>query len=860
MRILMTLTLLCFHFAVFAQVNPQAEGDAIKLENRDLTIDHQSRLLTDLDAYPAGDAIEGDYIIEMAFTPDGSEVWVLNRTTDNITVFDQVSREITQNIHVSRGPVSLGFTDDYAVVSCLANDSIHVIDLDTYAIIASFLGDEQPVKVRTSRDGSLAVVGCDINDVAIVINLDSLQKVATIPKFTVFLSKFSFITSNPRSSFYWSGFEISPDNQYILNGASEDGLEIFDISTGAVVKTIAEAGDAGMMAMSGDGNYVVTVQTGSDPKISRIALDSLHMVSQVEMSNNSIYSTYSRPGINMDGSKVYVPVQDGNTALINLGDQTIKTIATGNTPDWVGQSHDYQYAIAGDYYTAVIDFETGNIVSSINGRSIQNGAVSPAGNHIVASDPLRDEVILFYEFENPADLNFLDRKPTGSELEADATYSVKFTPDGEKAVAVNSISGTVSILNTSTFALEGIIDLNTSEIYHTDITSDSKYALIAKRLTNTVAMIDLETLTVLAEVPSGGVKPDQVFITPNGQHALALNAGSADACGVINITAVPTLEKQFQTSNTGISWTNYGIRSSLVFDPLGEYAYLAGPFDEEVMVIDLQTLSPYYTVPVTGFPLQMDISDVTEFGVFTGVIQKNDNALAILGGTGNNITLIGSYSCGSNPTRIAYNPAKEQFGVTCTSEGTLEIFDINTLSFLSPIGFGPDLDPIAIHYSQSGNEYVLLRSGDVDKTPHQLVINGTPYDIPALPIHNFDVSGDGTKVAIPLPATDEVVLFVNGPSGWKDVLLKMDQTSFEIFPNPIGAVFNVKTTREGLQTEEFTIKLMTSDGKSVFVAPFTGQNLQQIEVPSQLINGNYFYHIQNQKGQLVQSGQMTLQR
>ncbi|MCB0661864.1 MAG: T9SS type A sorting domain-containing protein [Saprospiraceae bacterium] len=861
MRRIFTLTLLCFTSLMYAQNPTNQNGDIENPSNGILDLNPQSSLLTDLDAYPAGDEIEGDYITDMAFTPDGSEVWVVNRTTNNITVFDQETREITQNIIVSSSPVALEFTDQYAVVACLGSDSIHVISLDDYSVVASFLGDTQPAKVRTSRDGSLAVVACDINDVAIVINLNNLTIERTIQNFTLYLSKFSFITSNPRSSFYWSGFEITPDNQYIVNAAAEDGLEFFEIATGNVVATIPEAGDAGMMAMSGDGNYVVTVQTGSNAKISRVDLATQTMTSQVDMGNNSVYSAYSRPGINMDGSKVYIPVQDGNTALVNLGDQTVKTIATGNTPDWVGQSYDYQYAIAGDYYSAVVDFETGNIVSSTSGISIQNGAVSPAGNHIVASDPLRDEVVLFYEFENPSRLNFVERRPTGSDLEADATYSVKFTPDGEKVLAINSISGTVSILNATTFELEKLIDLNTSEIYHTDITPDSKYALIAKRNTNTVAVIDLESQTVVAEVSSGGVKPDQVYITPDGQHALAINAGSADACGVINLTGFPSLQKQFAISNTGISWTNYGIRSSVIFDPQGEYAYLAAPFDEEVQVIDLQTLSPYYKIPIGGFPLQMDISNETEFGVFTAVIQKNDNTLGIIGGTGNNVSLIGSYPCGSNPTRVAYNPAKEQFGVTCSGEKTLEIFDINSLAFLSPISFGNDLTPIAVHYSQSGNEYVLLRSDDTDRTPHQLVINGTAYNIPALPIHHFDVSGDGTKVAIALPATDQVVLFVNGPSGWQEVLVNLDQQLFDVFPNPAGDYFAVKPNENHTtQHKNYSIALIDAAGKMSFSGNITEANIQQFDLPSALQNGNYFYKISNPEGKQVASGQLAIQR
>ncbi|MEZ5055427.1 MAG: T9SS type A sorting domain-containing protein [Saprospiraceae bacterium] len=562
----------------------------------------------------------------------------------------------------------------------------------------------------------------------------------------------------------------------------------------------------------------------------------------------------------MDGSKVFVPVQTGNTALVDLVEGTEKTIATGNTPDWVGQSHDYNYAIASDYYMAVISFETGAIISSINGISIQNGAVSKSGNHIVASDPLRNEVVLFYEFESPGSLNFIESRPTGSDLEADATYSVSFTPDGEKVVAVNSISGTVSILTTATGALEKIIDLNTFEIYHAGITPDGKYALIAKRNTNTVAVIDLETLELVNEVNSGGVKPDQVFVTPDGKNALAINAGSSDACGVISLTGAPSYVKQFSIANTGISWTNFGIRSSVEFDPIEPYAYLAAPFDEEIQVIDLQSLSPIYSLPLTGFPLQMAISDETEFGIFTAVTQKNENALAIIGGSGNNISLIGSYPCGNNPTRVAYNPAKEQFAVTCTGEGTLEYFDINTLSYESPISFGSTMSPISVKYSKTGHEYVLLRSSDVDVKPHQLVIDGTSYDIPALPMHNFDVSSDGTKVAIPLPATDEVALFLNGPSGWEERIVSTKANAFEIFPNPVVDFLNIKETEVYTLKENHQFMLYDGSGKLVWNIELQEAPLNSLPIPANLKAGNYFYKINNEANLMVQSGKVLIKK
>ena len=86
-------------------------------------------------------------------------------------------------------------------------------------------------------------------------------------------------------------------------------------------------------------------------------------------------------------------------------------ISVTSSPNWIFSSADYQYAIGGQFYLSVIDFETAEIVGSSQGIPIQNGAVSPANNRMVATDPLRYEGLDYYEFEDPTSLNYLMRTP-----------------------------------------------------------------------------------------------------------------------------------------------------------------------------------------------------------------------------------------------------------------------------------------------------------------------------------------------------------------------------------------------------------------------------------------------------------------
>lgn len=859
LQLYLFLAFTCTSSLLFAQTPlNQEEGEVLRLDTplylQQSIMELGSRAETI--TLPAGDEVEGDYLAEIKFTPDGESVWVLNRTTDNITVFNWSDQSIQANIEVGGQPVDVAFSDDFAVVACNGSQEVYLIDLSDFSTAAVFATAGSPAKVRVSRDGSLAVVGCDEPDVAEVFDLNSLTAVTTIPDFPVYLYKFSFITSNPRNTIYYSGFEISPDNQYLINGSDEQGLRFYEIATGAVTATIPEAGNTGQVALSGDGSTLVAVQSGSDALVLSIDVESQSLLHQVAVTGQNLFSSYSSPAVNMDGTRVLVAANPGNTALIDLPNETFVTVATGNTPDWVGQSADYQYAIAGDFYLAVIDFETGNIVSSLNGTSIQSGAVSPANNRLVATDALRYEGVLFYEFENPAQLEQINYQLSGSELEGDATYSVRVTQDGSKVLAVNVLSGTLSVYDVATETLSGIIDLGSPETYQVDVTSDNRYALIAKRLTNTVAIVDLETLEVVADVPSGGQKPDQVFILPGDERAYVMNAGSPDLMGVIQLDGANSfLSSTFFIGNTGISWTNYGIRADLQFDHTGNFAYVANPFDNQVQVVNLATNDVVNELPVADFPLQIAAGTPTSLGTFTAVTQKNGGAISIISGTGSISNVAGAFSCGPNPTRLAYNIQDESFYVISNDEKDIKVFSLEALSFVDEIDYTVHT-PLAIKFSESGSSFVVLRSDDTDVSPHYLEIDGDLYELPGLPMQHFDVNPTGTVAAVALPVNDEVVIYKGDPIlGWKQLRFPANQACFQLQPNPVSS--ELRFVPKGQWTGSARLSIYHTDGKLLHEqAVQLGEELL-LERSTTWLPGAYWYQVQ-QGGQVLQSGQVLL--
>lgn len=813
--------------------------------------------LGELSTIPAGDEVEGDYIGEMKFTRNGEEVWVLNRMTDNISVINWGAQIIIHDIPVGDMPMDIDFSDDYAVVPCHFSHDVYFISLQDYSVKAVKATSAKPAKVHVSQAGNIAVVGCDENDVAEVFDLNTFEKILTIPNFPVYLYKFAFITSNPRNSVYFSNFRITHDEAYVANGAGENGLQFWDLATGTLTATIPEAGNSGQIELSVDGSTLVAMKAANPGVVTQVDVASQSFLKQISIPT-TLSSSFSPPAVNANGRKALVPtLTGGNTALIDFETETWQYVNTGNTPDWVGRNEDGSLFIAGDYYLAVIDAETGAILSSLNGTSIQNGAIGK-GNRIVATDPLRYEWLEFYEFENPDDLNAAGQANTGSLLEADATYFVKFTPyPYEKLLAVNSLSGTLSVIDVASEQLEAIIPLGSSEIFQ--VSTDGQYALVALRLEDKVAIVDLETHQVVAKVPSGGSRPDQVFLPPFINYAYVVNAGGADNIGVIALNgANSSLFTTIPIGNTGVSWTNYGIRSDLKF--FYDYALLAAPFDNKVQVIDMQQHQVVQDIPLPGFPLQISVNSSGN-GYYAAVTLKDANQLAVLKVNSGNWEVVDIESCGQNPTRTDMLHYSPKIKVISHGDKKVQTYSIIEGEFVSEVQF-PGYTPLAILHDTHTRAFTLWQSDDPDTAPHRIGVGFDPddpvfYDLPALPIHHFDINDEGTLIAIPHPATDEVTLLREDMLyGYRQTVISLRPQPYRLFPNPVAEALHFQLSEGNEPLNDVVFRLFDANGK-VLKEQNCGGATFSIQRQANWTAGSYSYEISRQ-GERVQSGNIIL--
>jgi len=361
----------------------------------------------------------------------------------------------------------------------------------------------------------------------------------------------------------------------------------------------------------------------------------------------------------------------------------------------------------------------------------------------------------------------------------------------------------------------------------------------------------------VANVSSGGSKPDQVFVLPGDAYAYSLNAGAPDRIGVIALDgANSSLETTIPIGNTGISWTNYGIRSDLQFDPSGQYAILANPFDDALQFIDLNSHEVVSTIPVPGFPLQIAGAPDAEFDAFFGVTTKNNASMALLGGVGTGSSYVESYPFGGNPTRIAYNPVAREFAATSQDDRSLETFSLEELAFVEAKHY-TDHTHIAVKFAENGRRFVVLLSDDETVTPNQLEVDDVTYDLPGSPMHHFDINAEGTLAAVALPVTDEVVLLKEGPLGFEESVISLKNNPYIVAPNPADDFISFKLKEGEKPRQPLEIKLFRMDGSLVFEKKVAGLGDLHISRLPEWQPGLYGYELIS-NGQRVQDGKIVL--
>jgi len=716
---------------------------------------------------------EGDYMDRVVFTRDGAKAIVSNRMTGNITVFDWATMAAETTLDVGSYPAGMAVSDSLLVVARPFADSVTIVRLSDWAVVARLGSGTQPWVVRVSPDQTRAYVGCDISNTCEVYDLTTLTHLRTLVDFPEYLTVVSWNSENGRFAGTFNEFLITPDGSHIVMADTAPLIVWIDVVTGAKDDTLAGLGDCWFEQYSGDSSKIITASYG-DPAIAWQIDAATH-----EVTNSLTITGYSLMTLdvaaNADGFKAFFGTSNNTSTLVNFAAGTFKTFTQTYTAFWIGVSPDHAKAISGQYNFSIIDFASEQVTGQHSGNSQSFGAVSPVGARAVGFDPMRNEGLYFYDYTNPAP-NYRGQTSSGEPPEGDAPHRVAISPDGSRVISTNVLSDNLTVINTTMLEVETILPLG-DRPQDIAYTSDSRWAVIAGLNGNNVGVLDLLDNS-MTTVPVG-TGPATVVITPNDSFAYVGNI-SSNTISVVQLDgAASQVVATVPCGEIGIVWGSYGVWSGLGMSPNGRYCLVAVSFDDVVRVIDVADNSVVATLTVGDFPLCFAFDSTGDYATVTNYMAGTYSVLHI---DGANSTVVGTFSSGQYAMRLAYNPALDQMGIGNYGAKTLTIADPRTGAVIRTISYSNYGALAGVAFDLDGLPVVLTASsGDILGMVHH---GDDHIELPAVP-SQFDYCAMAGLVAVAGPGPDYVSLISWPPQGAAEVRTPhLPRPAMSASPNP----------------------------------------------------------------------------
>jgi YVTN family beta-propeller protein len=711
---------------------------------------------TDVDP---GTPVEGDYLGWAAYTRDGARLFLTNRGTDNVTVFDTATRAVITNIPVGGYPSGIAVTDDYAIITCPFENRVQIIDVDTYGIVGEVPTGVQPWVIRIGPDQARAYVACDISNTLEVIDIANAALLRTIPNFPFWLSSWSSNSENGRLAVQFSDFELAPDEQHAVVSNGEDRVLYYNLTTGAVDYTVPNIPTGLALALSGDRTQLVVLSATDPVSLRRIDLATHAVTGTVAVTGYSY--GYLCLGVDWTGAKAFTGVSNNVSAFIRFGTSDFTIIPQTYTAFWIGTSPDHAWVVSGQYRFTILAFATESILGQYQGLAQSSGAVSPVAAMAVGYDPHRHEGLYFYAFPTGVPV-YLGTTNAGEEPEGDCPRRVAIAPDGSKAVVTNVLSDNAVILNLTTLAVEATLPIS-DRPQDIAITPDSRYAVICGFGGNGVKILDLTTDTIVADVYTGAA-PGVVAISPDGTKAYVGNI-SSNTVSIVALAGAGSYKiADVPAGEIGVVWAAYGVSSGVAASPDNRYALVATSFDDVVRVIDSQTSSVVATIPVGDFPLQLAFDGDGSHAIVTNYFGNSYTVLRI---NGSSSYAVGTFSRGMKPMRLDFDPVRNRTLIGNFESKTVTITDPETGALLGTQSYTTYgyIDGVIADYA--GDPVVLASAGATP--PGWLIFGPDAASLPATPSY-FDYCPARNVAVVAMPGPDWVTVIQSDAAGAPEVV------------------------------------------------------------------------------------------
>lgn len=187
------------------------------------------------------------------------------------------------------------------------------------------------------------------------------------------------------------------------------------------------------------------------------------------------------------------------------------------------------------------------------------------------------------------------RIPTGH-----APHEVAVSPDGRWAVVANYGTGnepgnTLTLVDLDALEAVDEIDLGEQTRPH-GITwhPDGRHVVVTTEGNGTLTLVDMETRSVEAAIPTEQRVSHEVALTPDGRRAFVANIGSGSV-------SVIDLESRALIRNIPTGAGAEGVAVT----PNGREVWVSNRGDNTLSVMDAESLEIVYTVPSEDFPIRV---------------------------------------------------------------------------------------------------------------------------------------------------------------------------------------------------------------------------------------------------------------
>lgn len=714
----------------------------------------------------------------LAVSPDNKTLYAANYDQYCFAAIDVVSHSV-RTVPVTGAPFNIALNSDGSRIYVPGswNDVTSVFNTANYQLLAVIPGLQAVKGVCISPDDSRAYVVNGASDTVSVIGTATNTVIAQIP-----------VQHLPESfnNFVFGSSACKQHTFTITVNANFAPVVTTSTVTGSILGCVGSPGESpnvGQFTIAGTsltGDITVTPPAGFDISLTAIGGYSPSLV--LKQAGGAVISTTIY--VRSSASDPVGPVS-GNVQITTPGATPDQVAVTGNVhalptvdpvPNFVYNNGDLttpinftgnaNYFIPTNNNPAIGlptpgDGDIGSFIATNTGNTplIATVTVTPYYRPVAYIANNRSNNVSLVNFENGTLMGTVGLTPTTINV-GQGPWGVSLSPDYSKVYISNNVSGTVSVINTSSNAVTATITVG-SDPEGVLVSRDGNNVYVANEASGTVSVINTLSNIVTATIHVGA-NPTQLAASPDGKTIYVSNHDARGTISVINTAG--------NTVAATIGSLNYP--TGLAISPDGSKLYVASDIQNNVTVINTANYSVITTIPTgagsTGMAMTPDGSKlyVSNSGaVYLSVINTATNTVSgtIGGGPGGGVILSG----------ICVSPDGNFVCVTDAGHNDIALINTSTNAVTGtsvgnyPLSFGNFMMPAA------------LCSGT--PTTFTITVNPSPPAIKAEPASGTISACTGTPSAKP-----DIQQFTMSGSGLTGDLTAAAPAGFEISFTPDG--------------------------------------------------------------------------